>query len=167
VTGGILNSFSAAGQRRAAGIAFLLAIHLSRVVAAALALTRRSRSAHRRLPPLNLVEVLSPYAEPAANVIIAWKIPLLRTSCAGGLRSTAVEVAEASSSARLRTASGPAIKRQADIFPLRRETCKPRKRPDGPCRSSISLRLLQSSASQVRRRQSGHRCVGVRRTQTR
>ena len=119
----IPSSFSAAGsgQRRAAGIAFLLAIHLSRPWCKLQTLLLDDPVQHiDDYRALNLVEVLSAIRHTGQQVIIAVEDIALAELLCRRLRSTGTE-----SGMRLELAmskEGSAyIERKSDVFPLPQE----------------------------------------------
>lgn len=106
------------GQRRAAGIAFLLAIHLSRPWCRWRSLMLDDPVQHiDDYRALNLVEVLSAVRRTGRQVIVAVEDPALADVLCRRLRSTAVEGGR-----RFELGAAPngsaAIERQIDIFPL-------------------------------------------------
>ena len=109
------------GQRRAAGIAFLLAIHLSRPWCRLRSLLLDDPVQHiDDYRGLNLVEVLSAVRRTGRQVIIAVEDPALADVLCRRLRSTAVEIGRRFELTTAKNGSA-AIERQVDIFPLPRE----------------------------------------------
>lgn len=109
------------GQRRAAGIAFLLAIHLSRPWCRLRSLLLDDPVQHiDDYRALNLVEVLSAVRRTGRQVIVAVEDPALADVLCRRLRCTAVEVGRRFELSTAKNGSA-AIERQADIFPLPRE----------------------------------------------
>jgi chromosome segregation protein len=112
------------GQRRAAGIAFLLAIHLSRPWCRFRSLLLDDPVQHiDDFRALNLVEVLSAVRRTGRQVIVAVEDPALADLLCRRLRST---TSEAGRRFELVTAinGSAAIAQQTDIFPLPREILK-------------------------------------------
>lgn len=109
------------GQRRAAGIAFLLAIHLSRPWCRLRSLLLDDPVQHiDDYRALNLVEVLSSVRRTGRQVIISVEDPALADVLCRRLRSTVVEVGRRFELNTAKNGSA-AIERQTDIFPLPRE----------------------------------------------
>jgi DNA repair exonuclease SbcCD ATPase subunit len=109
------------GQRRAAGIAFLLAIHLSRPWCRLRSLLLDDPVQHiDDYRALNLVEVLSAVRRTGRQVIIAVEDPALADVLCRRLRSTTVEVGRRFELSTAKNGSAT-IERQVDIFPLPRE----------------------------------------------
>jgi chromosome segregation protein len=109
------------GQRRAAGIAFLLAIHLSRPWCLLHSLLLDDPVQHiDDYRALNLVEVLSAVRRTGHQVLIAVEDPALADLLCRRLRSTTLELGRRF---ELGTASSgsAAVLRQVDISPLPRE----------------------------------------------
>jgi ABC-type cobalamin/Fe3+-siderophores transport system ATPase subunit len=109
------------GQRRAAGLAFLLAIHLSRPWCRLRSLLLDDPVQHvDDYRALNLVEVLSAVRRTGRQVVVAVEDPALADVLCRRLRSTALEAGRRFD---LRTAkNGSAmIERQLDIVPLPRQ----------------------------------------------
>ncbi len=108
------------GQRRAAGIAFLLAIYLSRPWCRLRSLLLDDPVQHiDDYRSLNLVEVLSAVRRTGRQVIVAVEDPALADVLCRRLRSTAVEVGRRFELGTAKNGSA-AIARQTDIFPLPR-----------------------------------------------
>jgi chromosome segregation protein len=106
------------GQRRAAGIAFLLAIHLSRPWCRLRSLLLDDPVQHvDDYRALNLVEVLSAVRRTGRQVIIAVEDSALADVLCRRLRSTAVEAGRRFELTTAKNGSA-AIERQSDIFPL-------------------------------------------------
>ena len=109
------------GQRRAAGIAFLLAIHLSRPWCRLRSLLLDDPVQHiDDYRALNLVEVLSAVRRTGRQVIVAVEDPALADVLCRRLRSTAIEVGRRFELSTAKNGSA-SIERQVDIFPLHRE----------------------------------------------
>ncbi len=109
------------GQRRAAGIAFLLAIHLSRPWCRLRSLLLDDPVQHvDDYRALNLVEVLSAVRHTGRQVIIAVEDPSLADVLCRRLRSSATDGGR-----RFDLGTAPngsaTIEHQIDVFPLRRE----------------------------------------------
>ncbi len=106
------------GQRRAAGIAFLLAIHLSRPWCRLRSLMLDDPVQHiDDYRALNLVEVLSAVRRAGRQVIVAVEDLALADVLCRRLRSTAVEGGRRFELGPAKNGSA-AIERQIDIFPL-------------------------------------------------
>lgn len=109
------------GQRRAAGIAFLLAIHLSRPWCRLRSLLLDDPVQHiDDYRALNLVEVLSAVRRTGLQVIVAVEDPALADVMCRRLRSTAVEAGRRFELSTAKSGSAM-IERQLDIFPLPRQ----------------------------------------------
>lgn len=109
------------GQRRAAGIAFLLAIHLSRPWCRLRSLLLDDPVQHiDDYRALNLVEVLSAVRRTGRQVIIAVEDPALADVLCRRLRSTAIEGGRRFELSTDENGSAT-IDRQTDVFPLPRE----------------------------------------------
>lgn len=109
------------GQRRAAGIAFLLAIHLSRPWCRLRSLLLDDPVQHiDDYRALNLVEVLSAVRRTGRQVIVAVEDPALADVLCRRLRSTTVEVGRRFELSTAKNGSAT-IEHQVDIFPLPRE----------------------------------------------
>lgn len=109
------------GQRRAAGIAFLLAIHLSRPWCRLRSLLLDDPVQHiDDYRALNLVEVLSAVRRTGRQVIVAVEDPALADVLCRRLRSTTTEAGRRFELITAKNGSA-AIERQVDIFPLHRE----------------------------------------------
>lgn len=112
------------GQRRAAGLAFLLAIHLSRPWCRLRSLLLDDPIQHiDDYRALNLVEVLSAVRRTGRQVIIAVEDPALADVLCRRLRSTALEAGRRFE-LRIDKTGSSLVERQADIFPLPREILK-------------------------------------------
>ena len=112
------------GQRRAAGIAFLLAIHLSRPWCCLRSLLLDDPVQHiDDYRALNLVEVLSAVRLAGRQVIVAVEDPALADVLCRRLRSTATEGGRRFELGTATNGSA-AIERQIDVFPLPREILK-------------------------------------------
>jgi DNA repair exonuclease SbcCD ATPase subunit len=106
------------GQRRAAGLAFLLALHLSRPWCRLRSLLLDDPVQHiDDYRALNLVEVLSAVRRTGRQVIIAVEDPALADVLCRRLRSTAIEGGRRFELSTAENGSAT-IKRQIDIFPL-------------------------------------------------
>jgi chromosome segregation protein len=106
------------GQRRAAGIAFLLAIHLSRPWCRLRSLLLDDPVQHiDDYRALNLVEVLSAVRKTGRQVIVAVEDPALADVLCRRLRSTPNEVGRRFEFVTGKNGSA-SIERQIDIFPL-------------------------------------------------
>lgn len=109
------------GQRRAAGLAFLLAIHLSRPWCRLRSLLLDDPIQHiDDYRALNLVEVLSAVRRTGRQVIVAVEDPALADVLCRRLRSTPVEGGKRFELSTAKNGSA-AIEWEADIPPLRRE----------------------------------------------
>jgi len=109
------------GQRRAAGIAFLLAIHLSRPWCRLQSLLLDDPVQHiDDYRALNLVEVLSAVRRTGRQVIVAVEDPALADVLCRRLRSTTLEAGRRFELSTAKNGSA-AIERQVDIFPLPRD----------------------------------------------
>jgi chromosome segregation protein len=109
------------GQRRAAGMAFLLAIHLSRPWCRLRSLLLDDPVQHvDDYRALNLVEVLSAVRRTGRQVIVAVEDPALADLLCRRLRSTTLEAGRRFELSTAKNGSA-AIERQVDIFPLPRE----------------------------------------------
>lgn len=109
------------GQRRAAGIAFLLAIHLSRPWCRLRSLLLDDPVQHiDDYRALNLVEVLSAVRKTGRQVIVAVEDPALADVLCRRLRSTPAEAGRRFEFATAKNGSA-SIERQIDIFPLSRQ----------------------------------------------
>lgn len=109
------------GQRRAAGLAFLLAIHLSRPWCRLRSLLLDDPIQHiDDYRALNLVEVLSAVRRTGRQVIISVEDPALADVLCRRLRSTPAEVGRRFELSTAKNGSA-AIERQSDIFPLHQE----------------------------------------------
>jgi DNA repair exonuclease SbcCD ATPase subunit len=112
------------GQRRAAGIAFLLAIHLSRPWCRLRSLLLDDPIHHiDDYRALNLVEVLSALRRSGRQVIVAIEDPALADLLCRRLRSTALDIGRRFD-LRVSEDGSAAIERTTDIFPLLRETLR-------------------------------------------
>jgi DNA repair exonuclease SbcCD ATPase subunit len=112
------------GQRRAAGIAFLLAIHLSRPWCRLRSLLLDDPVQHvDDYRALNLVEVLSAVRRTGRQVIVAVEDPALADVLCRRLRSTTLEAGRRFELSIAKNGSST-IDRQVDIFPLPREILK-------------------------------------------
>ncbi len=112
------------GQRRAAGIAFLLAIHLSRPWCRLRSLLLDDPVQHiDDYRALNLIEVLSAVRRTGRQVIIAVEDPALADVLCRRLRSTAVEVGRRFELSTAKNGSA-VIESQVEIFPLPREALR-------------------------------------------
>ena len=108
------------GQRRAAGIAFLLAIHLSRPWCRLRSLLLDDPVQHiDDYRSLNLVEVISAVRRTGRQVIVTVEDPALADVLCRRLRSTTVEVGRRFELGTGKNGSA-VIERQVDIFPLPR-----------------------------------------------
>jgi DNA repair exonuclease SbcCD ATPase subunit len=106
------------GQRRAAGIAFLLAIHLSRPWCRLRSLLLDDPVQHiDDYRALNLVEVLSAIRRTGRQVVIAVEDPALADVLCRRLRSSAIESGKRFDLATAANGSA-AIEHELDIFPL-------------------------------------------------
>lgn len=109
------------GQRRAAGIAFLLAIHLSRPWCRLRSLLLDDPVQHiDDYRALNLVEVLSAVRKTGRQVIVAVEDPALADVLCRRLRSTPTEAGRRFEFTTAKNGSA-SIERQIDIFPLPRQ----------------------------------------------
>jgi len=109
------------GQRRAAGIAFLLAIHLSRPWCRLRSLMLDDPVQHiDDYRALNLVEVLSAVRRTGRQVIVAVEDPALADVLCRRLRSTAIEGGRRFDLSTAANNGSSAIERQTDVFPLPR-----------------------------------------------
>ncbi|MDO8354960.1 MAG: AAA family ATPase [Nitrospirota bacterium] len=109
------------GQRRAAGIAFLLAIHLSRPWCRLRSLLLDDPVQHiDDYRALNLVEVLSAVRKTGRQVIVAVEDPALADVLCRRLRSTPTEFGRRFEFATANNGSA-SIERKIDIFPLPRQ----------------------------------------------
>ena len=109
------------GQRRAAGIAFLLAIHLSRPWCRLRSLLLDDPVQHvDDYRALNLVEVLSAVRRTGRQIIIAVEDPALADVLCRRLRSTTTQAGMRFELGTAKNGSS-AIERQIEIFPLPRE----------------------------------------------
>jgi chromosome segregation protein len=112
------------GQRRAAGIAFLLAIHLSRPWCRLQSLLLDDPVQHiDDYRALNLVEVLSAVRRTGRQIIIAVEDPALADVLCRRLRSTIVEGGRRFDLSTAKDGSA-AIERQTDVFPLPHEVLR-------------------------------------------
>lgn len=112
------------GQRRAAGIAFLLAIHLSRPWCRLRSLLLDDPVQHiDDYRALNLVEVLSAVRRTGRQVIVAVEDPALADVLSRRLRSTTTEPGRRFELSTTKNGSAT-IERQTDIFPLTREVLR-------------------------------------------
>ena len=109
------------GQRRAAGVAFLLAIHLSRPWCRLRSLLLDDPVQHiDDYRALNLVEVLSAVRRTGRQVIVAVEDPALADVLCRRLRSSTLEAGRRFELSTAKNGSA-AIERETDIFPLPRE----------------------------------------------
>ena len=109
------------GQRRAAGIAFLLAIHLSRPWCRLRSLLLDDPVQHiDDYRALNLVEVLSAVRKTGRQVIVAVEDPALADVLCRRLRSTPTEAGRRFEFSTTKSGSA-SIERQIDISPLPRQ----------------------------------------------
>lgn len=109
------------GQRRAAGVAFLLAIHLSRPWSRLHSLLLDDPVQHiDDYRALNLVEILSAVRRTGRQVIVAVEDPALADVLCRRLRSTTLEAGRRFELSTAKNGSA-AIERQVDIFPPPRE----------------------------------------------
>lgn len=109
------------GQRRAAGVAFLLAIHLSRPWCRLHSLLLDDPVQHiDDYRALNLVEVLSAVRRTGRQVIVAVEDPALADVLCRRLRSTTLEAGRRFDLSTAKNGSA-AIEREVAIFPLPRE----------------------------------------------
>lgn len=109
------------GQRRAAGVAFLLAIHLSRPWCRLRSLLLDDPVQHiDDYRALNLVEVLSAVRRTGRQVIVAVEDPALADVLCRRLRSTTLEAGRRFELSTAKNGSA-AIEQEVDIFPLPRE----------------------------------------------
>jgi chromosome segregation protein len=112
------------GQRRAAGIAFLLAIHLSRPWSRLHSLLLDDPVQHiDDYRALNLVEVLSAVRRTGRQVIVAVEDPALADVLCRRLRSTNLDAGRRFELGTSKNGSA-VIERQVDIFPLPRAILK-------------------------------------------
>ncbi len=112
------------GQRRAAGIAFLLAIHLSRPWSRLRSLLLDDPVQHiDDYRALNLVEVLSAIRRTGRQVIVAVEDPALADVLCRRLRSHAIDFGRRFEIGTSRNGSAM-IADQHDVFPLPREVLK-------------------------------------------
>lgn len=112
------------GQRRSAGIAFLLAIHLSRPWCRLRSLLLDDPVQHiDDYRALNLVEVLSAVRKTGRQVIVAVEDPALADVLCRRLRSTPTELGRRFEFITAKNGSA-SIERQMDIFPLPRQVLK-------------------------------------------
>ena len=112
------------GQRRAAGLAFLLAIHLSRPWCRLHSLLLDDPVQHiDDYRALNLVEVLSAVRQTGRQVIIAVEDAALADVLCRRLRSTTTEGGRRFELTTAKSGSA-AIEREVDIFPLPREVLR-------------------------------------------
>ncbi|MFZ0928498.1 MAG: AAA family ATPase [Syntrophobacteraceae bacterium] len=112
------------GQRRATGIAFLLAIHLSRPWCRLRSLLLDDPVQHiDDFRALNLVEVLSAVRRTGRQLIISVEDPALADVLCRRLRSTALQAGRRFELCIARNGSS-SIERQVDIVPLPREILK-------------------------------------------
>ena len=109
------------GQRRAAGLAFLLAIHLSRPWCRWHTLLLDDPVQHvDDYRALNLVEVLSAIRRTDRQVVVAVEDPALADLLCRRLRSTVAEVGRRFDLGTA-TSGSAVIERQTDIYPMLRE----------------------------------------------
>lgn len=112
------------GQRRAAGVAFLLAIHLSRPWCRLRSLLLDDPVQHiDDYRALNLVEVLSAVRRSGRQVIVAVEDPALADLLCRRLRSTTLEAGRRFDLSTAKNGSAT-IEREVDIFPLPREVLR-------------------------------------------
>jgi DNA repair exonuclease SbcCD ATPase subunit len=112
------------GQRRAAGVAFLLAIHLSRPWCGLRALLLDDPVQHiDDYRALNLVEVLSAVRRTGRQVIVSVEDPALADLLCRRLRSTTLDYGRRFELSTAKNGSA-IIERQLDVLPLPREILK-------------------------------------------